>query len=68
METGLFKAKIRNINYKHDRRMNYLQLLIKLEEIEYNDALKRLKAERRFSTEMNKYSRITYSYNPIKCS
>ena len=68
METGLFKAKIKNINYAHDRRLTYLQFLIKLEEIEYNNALKKLEAERRLLADINRYSRITYSYSPIECS
>ena len=65
METWLFKAKIRNINYKHDRRLTYLRFLIKLEEIEYKNALKELESEKRIFAEINKHNRITYSYAPV---
>ena len=65
METGLLKAKIRNIDYKHDRRLTYLRFLIKLEEIEYKNALKELESEKRIFSEINKHNRITYSYAPV---
>ena len=63
METGLFKAKIKNINYAHDRRLTYLQFLIKLEEIEYGSRKQKWRKRFEYGTNVKVSKELLYDEN-----
>ena len=66
MGLDLINSEIKLITMKHLSRLRWLEFEIQLEKVKYENALCKLKEERKLLIKSDYYSGRNYSYNPIK--